>query len=121
MRRGGHRDDAGMVTAELALVVPTVLLVLACCLTGLGLAADQVRCLDAARVATRAASRGEDPAQAVDLARRLAPEGSVVQVRVGGGAVTVSVTAPARDGLLPLPAASAAVTGDLEPVVRGGP
>ena len=47
-----------MVSAELALTVPAVLLVLAICLTALSLGVDQVRCEDAARVAARAASRG---------------------------------------------------------------
>ena len=49
--RPGPRSvgGAGMVTAELAVVLPALLLVLAVALSALGLAVDQVRCVDAAR------------------------------------------------------------------------
>lgn len=115
------RADGGMVSAELALVIPALLLVLACCLSGLGLAVDQLRCVDAARVAARAASRGEPPAEAIDLARRLAPAGAEVTVaRPDGETVRVVVRAPARDQLLPgLPAAEGTAVARLEPAVRG--
>lgn len=107
-----------MATAELALAIPAVLLVLAMCLTGVGLAVDQIRCVDAARVAARAASRGEPPALVREAALAGAPEGSQVQIRRTGDQVWVSVVAPGRVRLLPdLPRASATAVAALEPAV----
>lgn len=107
-----------MATAELALVIPAVVLVLALCLSGLGLAIDQVRCVDAARVAARAASRGEPVAAVSDRARQGAPEGSKVTVLRQGQDVLVTVTAPARRLHLPgLPAARATASAPVEPVL----
>jgi hypothetical protein len=54
-------DDAGGVAAEFAAVVPAVILVLACCLTGIQVAGQQLRLQDAAAGAARALARGDDP------------------------------------------------------------
>lgn len=114
----GERRDKGMVTAELAMVIPAVVLVLALCLSGLGLAIDQVRCVDAARVAARAASRGEPVAEVTDQARQGAPEGSRVSVDRHGEDILVTVTAPDRRMRLPgLPAARATASAPVEPVM----
>lgn len=115
-----RRGDAGTVTAELAVAVPAVLLVLAYCLTGLALAVDQVRCVDAARVAARAASRGEPAAQVRAVALDLAPERSRVDISSGGRTVTVTVVAPRRADLLPgLPTGRGEATAALEPGAEG--
>ncbi len=115
--QGEHREH-GMATAELALIIPAVLLVLALCLSGLGLAIDQVRCVDGARVAARAASRGEPDQKVAEQARQGAPEGSSVTLTRRDEYVLVVVTAPARRFALPgLPAAQATATAPLEPVV----
>lgn len=114
-RRG--RTDRGMVSAELALALPALLVVLALCLAGLGLAVDQVRCTDAARVAARAASRGEPHGRAVELARELAPGGSRVGVVAVGSEVVVTVEAPPRTLLLGGPAASGQAVAPFEPGV----
>ncbi|MGB3186091.1 MAG: TadE family type IV pilus minor pilin [Ornithinimicrobium sp.] len=119
-----ERRDAGMATAELAMVIPAVLLVLAMCLTGLSLGADQIRCVDAARAAARAASRGEPTADVRRLAQALAPSGSQVQVDLdaGRGEVSVTVRAPRHTRLLAsLPAPSATASAPLEPVVGSDP
>lgn len=110
-----------MVSAELALALLPLVLVLALCLAGLGLEVDQVRSADAARVAARAASRGEATRAVSELARSLAPEGSRVSVRVRGGEVEVVVEAPARSLLVGAPAASGRAVVPLEPGVEGGP
>lgn len=112
-----HRTrERGMVSAELALAVPSVLLVLAVCLTALALGIDQVRTVDAARVAARAASRGEDPAVVRDLAGTLAPEGSQVRLTLAGEGVTVQVEAPRRVRFLPaVPPARATASARWEP------
>ena len=46
---GERFGEHGMVTAEFAVVLPAVVLVLALSLGALGLAWDQIRCVDAAR------------------------------------------------------------------------
>ncbi|WP_317183088.1 TadE family type IV pilus minor pilin, partial [Intrasporangium sp.] len=76
MRRSTRRE-AGMVTAELAVAIPVVVLVLLGCLAGLSAAVDQVRCVDAARLASRAAARGDSPLRVHELAQRGAPDGAV--------------------------------------------
>lgn len=96
-----------MATAELALAIPAVLLVLAMCLSGLSLAIDQVRCVDAARVAARAASRGEASAVVADLGGQSSPSGSVVSVQIQAEDVVVTVRAPRRWSWLPAPEATA--------------
>lgn len=110
-----------MATAELALVIPALVAVLALCLSGLGLAVDQIRAVDAARIAARAAARGE-PVDAVrDLAEQAAPPGSDVTVSQSRDRVRVTVTAPPRTRYLSaLPRADASVEAVLEPAARMG-
>jgi hypothetical protein len=50
------------VTAELAVTMPAVLLILAACLGGLRIGAERIRVVDAAAEASRLAARGDDPA-----------------------------------------------------------
>ncbi len=90
-----------MVTAELAVAVPAVVLVLAMCLAAVRVAVDQVRCVDAARIAARAAARGDPVEQVTSLGRSAAPDGAEVQVHAAplGVAVTVSVDAGGWAGL----------------------
>ncbi len=109
-----------MVSAELALVIPALVAVLALCLTGLGLAVDQMQSVDAARIAARAAARGEPVNDVRDLAQKAAPEGAEVQVSRSDDRVRVMVTAPARTRWLPLPPARAQVEVLLEPAARMG-
>lgn len=116
--RGRRKRERGQVSAELAVAIPSVLLVLALCLTALSLGIDQVRCVDAARVAARAASRGEDPGVVRQLAAARAPRGATVSVGAGPGGVQVEVVAPRRIRLLPaLPAASGSASAVWEPGV----
>jgi hypothetical protein len=113
-----------MVTAELAVVLPALLLVLAVALSALGLAIDQVRCVDAAAAGARAAARGDSAAAVHAVAARSAPSGSSVATTVGGGLVTVTVSAgrPRLGGLVPLPLRpGASATAQLEAAAGGGP
>ncbi|GAB3886397.1 TadE family type IV pilus minor pilin [Terrabacter terrigena] len=82
-----------MVTAELAVAIPSVVLVLALCLVAVQAAIDQIRCIDAARIASRAAARGDDDGRVRSLAAQAAPSGARVAVTGGGGAARVTVTA----------------------------
>ena len=104
--------DAGTVTAELALGLVAVVLVLAALLVTTAAASTRMRCLDAARTAARVAAFGASEAEAADAARRLVPDARValthdppwlevtVSTTVGGawftdGALTVSGSATA--------------------------
>ena len=90
-RRG--TPEEGFVTAETALVLPS--------LVGLGLAlafivtaaADQLRCADAAWEAARGLARGEAPGYATRAAQRLGPAGAAVLVNTTDGSVIVRVSA----------------------------
>ena len=83
-----------MVTAEMAVALPTLALVTALALTGVADAAQQLRCLDAAGVAARLTARGEPPAVVQRLATAVAPRQAKVTVRTdAGGLVTATVTA----------------------------
>jgi Flp pilus assembly protein TadG len=110
-----------MVTAETAVVLPVLLLVLAAAVGALVVVGSQLRCVDAAREGARAATRGESAPAVRGLAERAAPSGASVSVATGRGAVTVTVTAPVRPlGPLPLVVrVAAAATGELEPGVAG--
>ena len=59
MTRLAASSDRGAVTAEVAVTLPVVVLVLAACLGSLGLATAQLRAQDAAADAARLLGRGE--------------------------------------------------------------
>ena len=82
-----------MVTAETAVVLPVLLLVLAGAVSAVTVVGAQLRCVDAAREAARAAARGETTAVAGALAARAAPDGAAVDVVASGEEVRVTVAA----------------------------
>lgn len=88
-----------MVTAELALTFPAVVLVLVLCLSSLSWGVDHVRCVDAARVAVRELARGESSAQALGRAESTAPADARLTVTRSGQDVMVTVTSPAPPAL----------------------
>jgi Flp pilus assembly protein TadG len=110
-----------MVTAETAVVLPVLLLVLAAAVGALVVVGCQLRCVDAAREGVRAAARGEAAPVVRQLAERAAPSGASASLATGGGTVTVVVTAPVRPlGPVPLVVhVRAEATGELEPGVAG--
>jgi len=112
-----------MVTAETAVVLPVLLLVLAAAVAAVVVVGAQLRCVDAAGEAARAAVRGESAAVVHDIAARAAPEGSGTTVSRAGDVVTVTVTAPVRPlGPFPLRVhVSASATGELEPGAEDAP
>jgi Flp pilus assembly protein TadG len=93
-----------MVTAETAVVLPVLFVVLGAALWVLACVAGQLRCVDAARVAARAAARGDDPAAVSAAARTAAPGGATVRVARSGDEVTVVVEAAVRPFGQALPA-----------------
>jgi Flp pilus assembly protein TadG len=117
--RGSGRvgDEAGMVTAETAVVLPVLLFVLAGAVAAVVVVGAQLRCVDAAREGARAAARGEPAAVVARLADGAAPDGAVSEL--GGDGETVRVTVSATVSPLgPLPwqvEVSATATGRREP------
>jgi Flp pilus assembly protein TadG len=108
----------GMVTAEFAVVLPAVVLVLALSVGALGLALDQIRCVDAARAGARAASRGDSYAAVMIVTRRGAPSAAQVSMARSGELVTVSVASRPRTAGSLLPGwlrASSTASAALEP------
>ncbi len=91
-----------MVTAELAVALPGLLLVLGLCLAAVQLGIDHVRCVDAAHAAARLGARGEPLEVVRSAAARVAPDGSAVAVSAVGRSVAVEVRAPAPALLGPL-------------------
>ena len=98
-RRGGAPSeprDGGSVTAEAALVLPALLLVLAAVLWGVAGGVAHLRCVDAARTGARALARGEAPGVARAAAVESAPAEASVQLRTRGRIVEVEVRATVR-------------------------
>lgn len=88
-----HRSsrDAGTATAELAVALPAVTLVLATVLSVGQVVLAQVRCTDAAGAAARAVARGDSAATARGLALQGAP-GAAVAFGSAGELVSVTVS-----------------------------
>jgi hypothetical protein len=82
-----------MVTAETALALPALALVVGLMLWALLAATAQLRCVDAARAAARSVARGDALAESVAAGLRLAPAGAHIRVERGGGLVRVKVEA----------------------------
>ncbi|MFD8420546.1 TadE family type IV pilus minor pilin [Streptomyces sp. NPDC059668] len=90
--RGG---DRGFVTAEAAVVLPSLVLVGMALVWALLAASAQIRCVDAARAGARSAARQDPPETVLATARRAAPDGARVTVSRTGDLVRVEVTASA--------------------------
>ncbi|TDB74800.1 TadE family type IV pilus minor pilin [Micromonospora sp. KC723] len=90
-RRAGR--DRGSFTAELAAGLPALLLLLLTGVTAVEAVTTRAACLDAAREAALAASRGSD---GVTAGSRIAPPAATVSVSVDTDRVTVTVRAPVR-------------------------
>ncbi|CAN5335857.1 hypothetical protein BH24ACT9_BH24ACT9_02470 [soil metagenome] len=121
--RGPHRGlaDAGMVTAETAVVLPVLILVLAAALAAVSVVTAQMRCTDAAREGARAAARGESDTAVRQIAASSAPDGSTVSVTRDGDTATVQVSASVAllPGLGPSVTVSDSATAALEPGLDG--
>ena len=117
------RRDGGMATAELAVVLPTLVLVIAAGLAMVSVVLAQVRCVDAAREAARAAARGESWEVVHSAAVQAAPSGAKVEVGGSHEEVRVTVSARARrvGGLLPAFPVSAEAVALREPESTGVP
>ncbi len=109
--------ERGSATAEIAVALPALVLVLGLALAAVDLGIDQVRCVDAARVAARLVARGDDVAAARARAAAAAPTGAQVVIEATGETVRVTVTGglPARlAGWTGLPAPGAVAVAAVE-------
>jgi Flp pilus assembly protein TadG len=93
MTRRRYGSDRGSATAEIAVALPAVVLLLVVGLTAVTAVRTQLECLDAAREAARAAARG-DPGEAAGA--RVAPAGATVAVVDHGDTTVATVRAHVR-------------------------
>jgi hypothetical protein len=87
------RDSSGFVTAETAVVLPALILVLAVALTLGHAAAVRMTAQDAAAIGARAAARGDGDELVRRLVAAVAPAGADVVVTRADGLVRVQVSA----------------------------
>jgi len=88
------KAERGTATAELAVVLPALILLTVLCVWAVTAVAVHVRCLDAARGAARGLAREEPVPAVVSAAAARAPRGATVEVRrLGHDLVAVEVTA----------------------------
>jgi Flp pilus assembly protein TadG len=85
--------ERGSVTAEFAVVLPAVVVVLAFLLAGAAAGAAQLNVEKAAQAAVRQLGRGESETAAAHTVRSIAGDGATLASGSGGGWVTVHVTA----------------------------
>lgn len=115
-----RRADRGSVTVEAAIALSVLVVVLALCLSGIGCAIAQVRCVDAAREAARLAARGDGDRAAAAVAA-IAPGGASLSLRDDGTLVVATVSATGVGGLLPGIKVGASATAVKEDGVDGAP
>ena len=92
-RHSGPGKDRGAVTAEFAVALPAVLLLLAMLLAGAAAGITQLRIEEAARAGARALARGEGSSAVAGIARRLAGDSATASVSTQGEWMDVTVTA----------------------------
>jgi hypothetical protein len=83
--------EDGYATAEAAVALPALMAVLALAVGALVTVHGQLRCVDAARTAARAAARGDSDAATRAAAAPVAPPGAQFDLERHGDEVVVSV------------------------------
>ncbi|MFB9718982.1 TadE family type IV pilus minor pilin [Planobispora longispora] len=114
------RPSRGSVTAETAVALPALIVVLAAGLWAVAVVEAQLECADAARSGARAASRGEPLEWVRDGVRATAPVGARVTVTRDAERARVEISAGVRPhwGLsLPEVAVHAVAVSAVEPGV----
>ena len=113
----GPAASRGAVTAEFAVAIPAVIVLLAVLLSAAAAGVSQLRAEEAARAAARSIARGGGADGAGQEVARVAGPTAAHRVEAGGGVVTVRVTLPvsgpfaAAAGLRASAAASLALEG----------
>lgn len=93
-----REGERGAVTAELALALPAVVLVLVAVLTLVAASVAQMRAVDAARAGARAVAIGEQGAAVSSVVARVGGEAAHLSIDRDGSWVRVTVTTPVVDG-----------------------
>jgi hypothetical protein len=88
-----------MATAEFAVAIPALVIVLVLALSAIVTVTDQVRCVDAARATARALARGDEEGAALAVGRRLAPPRATFAVVLSDREVSVVVRGAPAAGL----------------------
>lgn len=96
--------SAGVVTVELAVLLPGVVMLMAAVLAAATVGVAQLRCVDAARTGARLAARDEARETVMAAIRSAAPSDARIALTVSSGLVRVGVFARVR---LPLPGSPA--------------
>lgn len=96
----GAGSEGGSVTAELAVLLPGVVLAIVVILVAASAGVAQVRCADAARAGARAAALGKTPQEVSAIAEELAGDGAQVSVTDSDQWVRVRVSVPVPLGPL---------------------
>jgi hypothetical protein len=109
-----------MATAEFAIVLPVIVALLVWLLGAVLVGLDQVRCVDAARLAARSLARADPESTALGLARTAAPPGSSVSVVRSATTVTVTVSSHRSIGGLGSWGATGSATAALEQAFAAG-
>jgi len=91
-RRWTGPRDRGGATAEFAVVLPAVAMMLVVVLVAGAAVLTQVRVADAARAGARAAALGESESEIVALAHRIAGPDAQVDLRMDGDLLLVEVS-----------------------------
>ncbi|TQN28705.1 hypothetical protein FHX37_4065 [Haloactinospora alba] len=102
-----------MVTAETAVALPSLMLVLGIALAALTAASTHIACVDAARLGARALARGDSDRAARAVAADAAPDNAGIALSETDGFVRVAVRASVRlgpAGALPLRVSDTATT-----------
>ncbi len=92
-RTGPGRGGEGFATAEVAVALPALVLVLAAALLAVAATGAKVACVDAARAGARAAARGESLAAVRAAVLRVAPAGARTAISRGTDQTRVEVSA----------------------------
>ncbi|MFE2509617.1 TadE family type IV pilus minor pilin [Streptomyces naganishii] len=109
------------MTAEAAMVLPVLVLVVTTLVWGLLVVLAQIQCVDAARVGARAAARQDPEGAVTSVTREAAPDGARVTVTREGEHVRVVVVAdPPGTGVLPFRLRGEAVADTEETVGTAG-
>ena len=87
------RQDKGAVTAETAIALPVLVVLLLAGLWAVGVVMANIRCVDAARDVARAVARGEPAGEAQRIGEQAAPPGATVRISRAGSDVRVVVSA----------------------------
>lgn len=122
-RRSLRDGERGTVTAEFAVVLPGVMLVLALCLGAVGVVAQQVTLGSLASSGARMVARGDDPATMRARVTQAAPGTTIAQSN-SGAFVCVSLDrrahfGPLGLGALVLSARGCALAADAVPADAG--